>query len=71
MKLTAYLEEHDLSDADFGALIGKDRTTVSRIRRGVLMPTPELMRVIMDVTAGAVMPNDHFGIDAKPEGEAA
>lgn len=69
MRLADYLHQRDLKDADFAALVGCDRTTVLRIRRGDQRPSPALMEEIARVTGGQVQPNDYF--EGLPEADAA
>ena len=69
MKLADYLKQEDLDDAAFGALVGRDRSTIFRIRQGTHKPSPELMEKIARETAGLVQPNDYF--DGLPDAEAA
>jgi hypothetical protein len=49
---------HDLADWDVGHMVGRDRSTISRIRRGVQMPDWPTMLSIYDATSGKVRPND-------------
>lgn len=69
MKLADYLKQADLDDAAFGALVGRDRSTIFRIRQGTHKPSPELMEKIAKETGGKVRPDDYF--DDLPEAEAA
>jgi transcriptional regulator with XRE-family HTH domain len=65
MRLSAYLELARLTDAEFAAKVGCDRSTITRIRNGTTKPTPTLMQEIARETKGAVLPNDYF--DGLPE----
>jgi transcriptional regulator with XRE-family HTH domain len=58
MKLAVYLTERGISDADFGAKIGRSRSSVSRLRRGETQPDWVTAAKIMSETNGAVTPND-------------
>jgi transcriptional regulator with XRE-family HTH domain len=69
MKLADYLKRSDLDDAAFAALIGCDRTTVTRIRNGTHRPSDPLKERIAQETGGLVRPDDYF--DGLPEAEAA
>lgn len=62
--LGRYLRDRDLSDDVFGAMIGLDRSSVSRLRRGAQMPRAATMRAIIKHTAGEVKANDFYGIAA-------
>lgn len=64
MKLSTYLETNGLSDADFAALIGVDRSSVTRMRAGNQTPSLRTMQTIAEKTGGAVTANDFFGIAA-------
>lgn len=48
------MERKELGDADFAALIGKDRSLVNRLRRGEVRPTLEVAARIEEVTEGDV-----------------
>ncbi|MAW99548.1 MAG: hypothetical protein CMN72_07845 [Sphingomonas sp.] len=52
--LDSYLKNEGISDADFALIIDRDRTTVSRLRRGRVRPTIELAHLIETQTRGAV-----------------
>lgn len=58
MKLFEYMASEKLSDDGFAEVIGRSRTTVSRIRRGLVRPDWATMTLIRDATGGAVEPND-------------
>lgn len=71
--LDAYLKREQIGDADFAILIGKDRTIVNRIRRGVVRPTLDVAAEIETKTNGAVPMQAWIGTDeaAKPALAAA
>lgn len=71
MQLTSYLETNNLTDAQFAETIGVDRSSVSRMRRGLHIPNRDVMQRIVDATCGAVTPNDFFGITAPAEAAEA
>lgn len=48
------MKREKLGDADFAALIGKDRTIVNRIRRGIVRPTLDVAAAIEKSTDGAI-----------------
>ncbi len=58
MMLSEYLTARNYTDAQFAELIGCDRTTVSRWRRGLNRPEWGDMQAIVIATGGAVNPND-------------
>ena len=69
MKLSDYLTRNGIDDTAFGAKVGRDRSTIFRIRQGTHKPSPELMEKIAQETGGQVRPDDYF--DGLPEAEAA
>ena len=74
MKLSDWLSENEISDADFGAMIGRSRSAVSRLRREETQPDWETAASIRSATNGAVTPNDFLpeqAVDATDEGRAA
>lgn len=58
MMLNAYLAANNLTDADFANQIGRDRTTVSRWRRGTTQPDWDGLEAVSKATSGLVSPND-------------
>jgi transcriptional regulator with XRE-family HTH domain len=48
------MERNKVSDADFAALLGKDRSLVNRIRRGDVRPTLDVAAQIEALTQGQV-----------------
>ena len=67
MTLNEYLKLHDRNDADFAERIRRDRTTVSRWRRGITRPEWEDVEAIVKATGGAVSPNDFIPVPSEPE----
>jgi transcriptional regulator with XRE-family HTH domain len=63
MRLSQYLEDHDLTYGAFAARIGVSQQAVARYATGERIPRREVMQRIACVTKGAVRPNDFF--DAK------
>ncbi len=66
--LAAYMERHKISDADFAAKIGKDRSVVNRIRRGDVRPTLDVAAQIEAITEGEV-PMQAWVLDQPAEAE--
>ncbi len=58
MHLAQYMAETKLTDAAFAALIGRDRTSVMRWRKGETRPDWEALYKIVRETNGAVTPTD-------------
>lgn len=52
--LAAYMERNKIGDADFAALIGKDRSLVNRLRRGEVRPTLDVAAEIEAKTGGEI-----------------
>jgi transcriptional regulator with XRE-family HTH domain len=52
--LEAYMAREGIDDAALAARIGRERSTVSKIRRGKLRPTLEIAALIEGVTNGSV-----------------
>lgn len=64
MKLAKYMEVHGLNDEQMADLIGKDRSVVSRYRRGELVPPSDVIWEIQSKTNLAVQFNDWFSNEA-------
>jgi transcriptional regulator with XRE-family HTH domain len=58
MKLATYLEREGLSPTEFARRCGKPPSTISRLLAGSRDPGLGLLRDIMAITNGEVMPND-------------
>lgn len=52
--LDDYMKREKVSDADLSAEIGRDRSIVSRLRRGKITPTLEIAAAIEKATQGNV-----------------
>jgi DNA-binding transcriptional regulator YdaS (Cro superfamily) len=52
--LARYMKAEEIDDAAFATLIGKDRSIVNRIRRGLMRPTLDVAAAIESKTGGAV-----------------
>lgn len=52
--LSSYMEKHKVDDAELASRIGRDRSIVNRLRRGVMRPTLEVAAAIEEITGGAV-----------------
>lgn len=62
MRLQTYLKLRELTDAQFAAMVGRDRSTVTKWRNGKIWPDGAAMRRIFEATAGAVTPNDFMDL---------
>ncbi len=58
MKLITYMIRNGLDDRSVGQLVGVDRTTINRIRRGTQLPSWKLMLSFKTMSSGKVLPND-------------
>ena len=59
MELSDYLENEDITLAEFGRQVGGvEESTVARWRDGVMFPSPDNVRLIETVTAGSVTYQD-------------
>lgn len=58
MKLASFMEAAKLTDTDLAAKIGKDRTFVSRLRRGLVKPSVDTAVAIERLSGGAVRASD-------------
>ena len=54
MTLEQYMEKKGIKDAEFAERIGKDRSLVSRYRRGEVIPSLDVIARIEAATAKAV-----------------
>lgn len=52
--LAAYMEQAGIKDAEFAALIGRERSIVTKIRLGRIKPTVETAVAIENHTSGKV-----------------
>lgn len=68
MKLADYMNLHGFGPSEMARRLNVNHATVIRYRDGGRVPEPEVMRRIVEVTEGAVTPNDFFGL---PREEAA
>jgi transcriptional regulator with XRE-family HTH domain len=50
MKLDHYIRDKGLTNAEFGELVGANHSTISRLRKGSQVPSPDLMVAIFELT---------------------
>lgn len=62
MKLGKYMEKNGIKDAEFAEQIGKDRSLVSRYRRGEVIPSLDVIARIEAATSKAVSFRDFVGL---------
>lgn len=58
MKLSHYLEQHDMTDAAFAEKVGMSQSQISRLRREVSRPSWEAVTAIEAATNGKVLATD-------------
>lgn len=58
MKLAKYMELAKLKDADLADMLGRDRSTVTRLRNGSTKPSFEVMLALERLSEGMVKPSD-------------
>lgn len=58
MKLQTYMDKFNLTDADMAEKIGKDRSLISKYRRGIVVPSLDVIADIERVTSKAVSFHD-------------
>lgn len=58
MQLSDYMTKLALTDDQVADAIGRNRVSVSRLRRGVQQPSFETIKRINEFTDGQVSPND-------------
>lgn len=64
MSLPKFLRDRDLSNADFGAMIGVTGAAVGRYLKDQI-PRKAIMRRIYDATGGLVDANSFYGLEPK------
>lgn len=57
-RLAEWMRERGMSDEDLAAQVGTTRATISRLRRGKLVPTLRLAAAIKSATGEAVLVDD-------------
>lgn len=63
MKLAKFMELTQLTDAELAEKLGRDRSTVTRLRNGSAKPSFEVMLALEILSEGAIRPSD-FGSEA-------
>lgn len=67
MKLATYLEAQKMTDREFAAKIGADRSSITHLRLGSKRPSFDMVTAIHDATGGQVTYQDFV----TPRSEAA
>jgi transcriptional regulator with XRE-family HTH domain len=68
MTLNEYMRQHKLRDADMAESLAMDRSNISRLRRGLILPSARVLSRISTATKGAVTPNDFYNVPVKGGG---
>ena len=63
MHLSDYMLWKNLTDADVASRIGRDRATVSRIRRRVVRPDWDTIAQLKKMSGGEIMADDFIKLD--------
>ncbi len=58
MKLAKFMELAQLTDADLAEKLGRDRSTVTRLRNGSTKPSFEVMLALERLSEGMIRPSD-------------
>lgn len=66
MRLTDYLQKHELTHAQFAAQIGATQAAVTRYANGRRKPSLDKLILIESVTDGAVRAKDFVSLDTDP-----
>ena len=69
MKLEEWMHENKVSDADLAGRVGRDRTIISKLRKGQIKPSLEVLVAVTRITEGQVTVNDFM--PEQPPDEAA
>jgi transcriptional regulator with XRE-family HTH domain len=70
MTLTEYLDQNNMTESEFGALIDRSQSAVNKLKNSKRRPDWETLDRIYKATKGEVTPND-FLPDAPSSTEAA
>lgn len=69
MKLADWMTLAGIKDSAFAEKVGRDQSTISRIRRGEVLPDWSTVVRIAEATEGAVTANDFMPAASVPEPE--
>lgn len=68
MKLGDYIEMKNLSQADFGRIVGVSQAAIDRYVRGARRPRYDIIPKIVNATNGKVTANDFYDIPPRGSG---
>jgi len=60
MRLAEYMQQAGLKDAGLAEVLGVRVQSIARYRTGQRVPRPDVMRRIVEITGGAVRPDDFY-----------
>jgi transcriptional regulator with XRE-family HTH domain len=63
MQLSDYMQAYNLTDKELAAKIGKHRVSISRYRRGLETPSPEVIKKLVELSGGIITANELLGIE--------
>ena len=66
MTLSEFLDQHKMTDAQFAALVDRDRSTVTRWRNGATRPDWRALDAIAEATRGKVSALDFIPVQKGP-----
>ncbi len=69
MKLSGWRNQERMTQVELAQLIGISVMQLYRIERGINRPSPRVMQRIVEVTDGAVTPNDFYDFPAAAAGD--
>lgn len=70
MKLEEWMQNNSVSDADLAGRVGRDRTIISKLRKGQIKPSIKVLLAITRLTDGQVTIED-FMPEQSPDEAAA
>lgn len=71
MNLHTYMQRHGMTDAELAARIGVTRASISRFRRGKVIPSLQTAVKIVEATRGKVTATELFNTPDVPSGRKA
>ena len=63
MQLAEFMQREGLSDEDLGKKIGRSRVSISRYRRRIEVPSAEVIKALVELSAGRITADELLGIE--------
>ena len=63
MQLDEFMQAQKLTDEEVAARIGRSRVSVSRYRRRIETPSPDIIRSLVELSEGQITANELLGIE--------